>query len=148
VQRETGQSESIAALLLNYGGFDVEVDAESRRRFGTAADMLSSDEIDMFWSNYLRDAADRDDPLACPLRADLTGLPPALLIIPECDVLAAQSAAMHRRMLAAGVDVQSNTYPGAVHSFLEAMSISLLAMQAIDDAAGWLRNQLHTGSVP
>jgi acetyl esterase/lipase/predicted FMN-binding regulatory protein PaiB len=141
-QRDAGQGDTIAGLLLNYGGFDVEVDAESRRRFGTDADMLSSAEIDMFWSNYLATDTDRDDPLACPLKADLKGLPPALLVVPECDVLAAQSLAMSERLRGAGVQVQCEIYPGAVHSFLEAMSASAVAMRAIDDTATWLRGCL------
>jgi len=145
--RDRGRSEPLAGLLLNYGSFDVDVDAESRRRFGTSADMLGSDEIDMFWANYLRDDADRLDPLACPLKADLSGLPPTLLVVPECDVLAAQSSTMHERMIAAGVDAQHHGYPGATHSFLEAMSISTLAMQAIQDAAVWLRQCLYGGQV-
>lgn len=142
VQRDCGQGDSVAGLLLNYGGFDAAVDDESRRRFGTDADMLSSSEIDMYWANYLSDEADRKDPLACPLRAELGGLPPALLIVPECDVLAAQSLEMAQRMRNAGVDVQCEVYVGAVHSFLEAMSTSTVATRAIDDTVTWLRRQL------
>ncbi|MBB6244921.1 alpha/beta hydrolase fold domain-containing protein [Rhodanobacter sp. MP1X3] len=148
VQREAGQGDTIAGLLLNYGGFDATVDAESRRRFGTGADMLSSAEIDMFWLNYLRDDADQQDPLACPLKANLGGLPPSLLIVPECDVLAAQSLAMDERMREAGVDVQCKIYQGAVHSFLEAMSTSTVANRAIEDTATWLRQRLRDEGMP
>lgn len=142
-QRDQGTGAGIVGLLLNYGGFDVGVDAESKRRFGTSADMLSASEMEQFWSNYLRNDADAQDPLACPLKADLAGLPPTLLVVPECDVLAAQSVAMHERMREAGLDVQCAVYPHAMHSFLEAMSVSSVAMQAIEDSCVWLRRYLH-----
>lgn len=141
--RERDGEVDVAGLLLNYGGFDVHIDAESKRRFGTPADMLSAEEMDQFWSNYLRRDADALDPLACPLKADLAGLPPTLLVVPECDVLAAQSIAMHARMREAGVDAQYAVYPHAMHSFLEAMSMSSVAMQAIEDSCAWLRRYLH-----
>jgi acetyl esterase len=142
--RDAGAMAGIDGLLLNYAAFDAEVDAESRRRLGSEVDMLTSTEIDLYWDNYLRDDADRADPFACPGRADPTGLPPALLIVPECDLLAAQSLAIGERFREAGVAVTQHIYPGATHSFLEAMSISPLALRAIDDSARWLRSLWFT----
>ena len=52
------------------------------------------------------------------------GLPPAFLAAAECDILAEQSAEMAQRLRAAGVPVESIVYPGASHSFLEAVSIA------------------------
>ena len=38
---------------------------------------------------------DGEDPLCCPMdRTSLDGLPPALFIVAECDILADQSAGM------------------------------------------------------
>ena len=104
--------------------------------------MLTAEEMDGFWRNYLRTEQDADDPLACPINADLRGLPPALLIVPEFDLLAEQSVELARRMREAGIDVEMNTYRGATHSFLEAVSIPPLAGRAFDDTAQWLRATL------
>jgi acetyl esterase len=145
--RDADELDDIAGLLLNYGAFDAEVDADSRRRLGSPADMLTADEVDIYWDNYLRTEADRRDPLACPLRAALHGLPPTLLIVPECDVLAAQSAEMTQRLLIAGVPALQKTYAGATHSFLEATTHAPLAIQAIEDAAHWLRDRFSSSGL-
>src|SRR5438477_10858519 len=115
--REPGR---FRAMVLNYGVFDRHSSKESRERFGGPGNMLTADEMEGFWRNYLRDERDADDPFVCPLRGDLRGLPPALLVVPECDLLAEQSVQLAGRLESAELRI----YPGAVHSFLEAVSIS------------------------
>jgi len=131
----------LAAMLLNYGAYDDEP-SPSWSRYDGPDYMLEADEMRGFWNNYLRSAADREDPLAMPLRADLHGLPPAFMAIAECDILADGNRAMAQALRAAGVAVEARAYAGATHSFLEAMSVSDLANRALDDAAGWLRQTL------
>ena len=127
------------AMVLNYGVFDRYSSKEARERFGGPGNMLTADEMEGFWRNYLRDERDADDPFVCPLRGDLRGLPPALLVVPECDLLAEQSVQLADRLQAAELRV----YPGAVHSFLEAVSISPLADRALEETASWLRDILY-----
>ena len=136
--RDAGQGDIVRALLLNYGVFDRESSQEAQGRFGGAGYMLGADEMEQFWRNYLRDERDAADPLVSPLRAELEGLPNALLVIPECDLLTEQSLAMAARLRTAGVDVVSKLYPGATHSFLEAVSIAPVADRAIAETADWL----------
>ena len=100
-------------------------------------------EAQSYYANYFRDwAAEKDDPFACPILADLGGLPPVLLVIPECDLLTAQSLAIEARLEAAGVETSAIIYPGATHSFLEAMSVAKIARDAIRDGANFVRRQL------
>lgn len=132
------------AMLLNYGCFTAICSDEAEATHGGHCAVLDRAEIEYFFRNYLNGPQELDDPYACPSSAALEGLPPAFLLIPECDILAEQSIAMERRMELAGVDVTAKLYPGATHSFLEAMSISRLARQAIDDSAAWLRAILAT----
>jgi len=134
--RQLGEAV-LSAMLLNYGAFDDHHTASYRRYDGDRY-MLNADEMDGFWRNYIRTDADRQDPLACPLRADLHGLPPAFVAIAECDILADQNRLMVDRLRAAGVDVESHVYARATHSFLEAISISALSARAFDDASRWL----------
>lgn len=132
-----------AAMLLNYGAFGPEATA-SYHRYDGPAYMLTIDEMNRFWSNYTEDADAYADPLVAPLKADLTGLPPAFLAIAECDILADANRAMAAKLVAAGVPVETHTYLGATHSFLEAISISKLADRCFDDASRWLARQLGT----
>ncbi|GGD87651.1 acetylesterase [Tsuneonella deserti] len=127
----------VRGILLNYGAFDEE-QRDSHARFSHEAYMLDPAEMDAFWRNY-RGEDRSPDPLARPLLADLTGLPPTFLCIAECDILSDENREMARRLAAAGVDVTSEIYPGATHSFLEAVSISELADRALGDASAWLK---------
>nr|WP_255682056.1 alpha/beta hydrolase [Luteimonas sp. BDR2-5] len=141
--RDAGALAGVEALLLHYGAFDTTLDATSARTLGTADDMLGAEEMAAYWSAYLGpDAADCRDPYAVPAHAALHGLPPALLLWGERDVLAVQNAAMVARLRAAGVGVDAHAYPGAPHSFLEAMSVSDVARDALGRGARWLRSRL------
>ncbi|SDR14512.1 alpha/beta hydrolase [Pseudoxanthomonas sp. CF125] len=142
--RDENSSRGLCALLLNYGGFDTEISEHARATLGTSDDMLSGEEMDAFWNSYLgEDARHRQDPLAVPMRASLHDLPPAFLVMAERDVLSEQSLRMTELLRAQGNTATLRRYPGASHSFLEAMSISALARRAIEEGAGWLREQLE-----
>lgn len=131
----------VQGLLLNYGAFDREPSA-SWHRYDGARYMLEVHEMHRFWDHYLRGDADRLDPLAEPLRGPLHDLPPAFFAIPVCDILADGNRRLAAGLRGAGVAVEVREYPGATHSFLEAVSISPLADRAFDDAAQWLRATL------
>lgn len=141
--RDRGTPDRLRGLLLNYGAFGIECSDEAEARFGGEGAVLQRAEMNHYFQSYLGEAAMSDpEPYAAPLTADLHGLPPAFLAIPECDLLAEQSYEMTDRMKAAGVDVTSVVYRGATHSFLEAMSIAEVARTAIADGARWLKNIL------
>jgi acetyl esterase len=129
------------AMLLNYGAFD-PVETPSYARYDGPAYMLTIPEMARFWANYVPDTEALDDPYVAPARADLAGLPAAFLTVAECDILADANRAMASRLKGAGVPVEMHVYPGATHSFLEAVSVSSLADRALDDAARWLTERL------
>jgi acetyl esterase len=130
-------------LLLNYGAFDT-VQRSSHARYDGDAFMLTSVEMAEFWGNYLGPSETAAvHPHARPILADLHGLPPAFLCIAECDILLDENLAMAQRLRDAGVAVTAQVYPGASHSFLEAVEISALADRAIADGARWLHDRLY-----
>lgn len=140
--RDDGASDALRGMVLNYGAFDSACDYPSYGVFGGAGYMLGDAEMVTFWHNYLGPDIVNVSPLACPLRAQLRGLPPAYFAVAGCDVLYDENLAMIGRLQEAGVAVTANIYESASHSFLEAMSISSLANRALDDAAAWLRSVL------
>jgi acetyl esterase len=140
--RDNGAPDLLRGLLLHYGCFTNESSEQAITGFGAPGNLLTSSEMAAFWTNYLANPDDARDPLAAPLRAHLQGLPPALLISAQCDVLAEQSIAFAERLRAAGVAVAHNEYPGATHSFLEAVSIAAVARRALSDGAAWLCERL------
>jgi acetyl esterase len=133
--RDAGRPTLIRAILTNYAALSGTVSDAAEAAHGGPGALLDRAEMRYFFDAYLGDPALATDPLACPIHADVTGLPPTILVIPECDVLTEQSIAMRDRLIAAGVAVEAKIYAGATHSFLEAMSISALARGAIAD--GW-----------
>lgn len=132
-------NDIIRGIVLNYAVLDRESSPGARERLGGPGNVLTWDEMESFWRNYLHESDDPTQPLISPLRANLRGLPPTLLVVPEADLLAEQSRHMAARLQAAGVWGKLAVYPGAVHSFLEAVSMSRLAQRAIAETAEWLQ---------
>jgi len=139
--RASGEDALVKALLLIYPAVQAGCSEEALRAFGGPGAMLTGEEMQGFWDNYVP-ASEREDPLVCPILADLQGLPPVCLTIAEQDVLAEQCRDLAVRLGVAGVPVEGTTYPGATHSFIEAVSISPLAQDAIADGADFLARQL------
>jgi acetyl esterase len=141
--RDRGEVGVVRAILSNYGYYTPEVSDRAEERFGGPGSIMDRAEAQAYYDNYLTDRErERLDPFACPIHADLTGLPPVLLVVPECDLLAEQSLAMEARLEAAGVATTTTIYPGATHSFLEAMSVAQVARDAIRDGAAFVAARL------
>src|SRR5690606_18973007 len=63
------------------------------------------------------------DPLVSPIkRADLSGLPRALIVTAELDPLRDEGELYGRRLREAGVDAVVSRYPGAGHGFVQHFS--------------------------
>jgi acetyl esterase len=135
--RETDPDIKLAGLLLNYGVFDSRLDTATYREFAEGY-FLTREKMRFYWECYCPRPADRLNPLAAPLRADLRGLPPVLLHIAELDVLAAENHAMAERLREAGVAVESRLFPGTAHGFLRALAHVGASRQAAADGGAWL----------
>ncbi|MFK4148880.1 alpha/beta hydrolase [Streptomyces sp. NPDC004065] len=132
--------------VLFYPSLDAGFETPSYERFADGY-FLTRAQMKWFWDHYAPDHSVRTEPTAAPLRAtteELTGLPPALVITGEADVLRDEGEAYARKLLRAGVPVVAVRYLGAIHSFTaqDALGASPVAQAAIDQAGLVLRRAL------
>ena len=109
---------AIRLQVLVYPVTDYACDTESYRTYSDGYGMLDARSMRWFRDHYLRGEADRLDWRAAPLRTgDLGGLPPALVLTAQCDVLHDEGEAYARRLRSAGVEVDHRDIPGMIHGF-------------------------------
>ncbi len=72
-------------------------------------------------------------PIAAPSRAnDLSGLPPATIVVAGCDPLHDDGVAFARRLVAAGVPAELIEAPGLLHGFIYMDGVSHAAACTVD----------------
>jgi acetyl esterase len=110
----------IAVQLLFYLVTDAGLDTSSYQRYAEGP-WLSRESMRWFWDSCLPDQARQSEVTASPLQASpeqLRGLPPALIINGEQDVLRDEGEAYARRLSRAGVPVTQVRYGGTIHTVL------------------------------
>lgn len=109
---------------------------------------LTRQAMQWFWDAYQPDPSQRSLATVSPLQASLDqlrGLPPALVITDEADVLRDEGAAYGRKLRQAGVDVTTVRYEGVVHDFmmLNALAETNASRAAIAQTAHALKAALN-----
>jgi len=110
----------IGLQVLFYPVTDADFERESYRIF-SAGHFLTRDAMRWFWNQYLPNEVVRKDPTASPLRASLdqlSGLPPALIITGEFDILRDEGEAYAHKLIEAGVPVTAVRVHGTIHDFV------------------------------
>jgi acetyl esterase len=126
---------------------DAAMDTGSYDQFAEGY-FLTAKGMAWFWDCYLPDVERRSERYASPLRArdeQLAGLPPALVIVDEADVLRDEGEAYGARLRAAGVAVTTVRYDGITHDFmmLTPLSGTHATRAAVAQAISVLRDALH-----
>ena len=70
-----------------------------------------------FWDLYLPKPGDRGHPDASPLRADVSNLPRATVLVGGSDPLRDEGVAYAKHLVAAGVPLDLHLYEGQIHGF-------------------------------
>ncbi|MFF8929444.1 alpha/beta hydrolase [Streptomyces longwoodensis] len=145
--KERGDVPLVQQVLF-YPVTDASFDTSSYHQFATGY-FLRRDAMQWFWDQYTTDETERAQITASPLRAtveQLTGLPPALVITGEADVLRDEGEAYANKLRQAGVPVTAVRYQGVIHDFvmLNALRETHAAEAAITQAVTTLRGALHT----
>jgi acetyl esterase len=137
----------IAAQLLYYPVTNANFDTASYRQFATGY-WLSRAGMRWYWDQYTTDPAQRAEITASPLRArraDLTGLPPAMIIVGEADPLRDEGEAYAANLRQAGVPVTAIRYQGIIHDFVMVNDLrdTRAARAATAQGGEFLRAALH-----
>ncbi|MER7730268.1 alpha/beta hydrolase [Streptomyces erythrochromogenes] len=143
--KERGDVRLVQQVLF-YPVTDASFDSASYLQFAEGY-FLRRDAMLWFWDQYTTDPAQRAEITASPLRArteQLTGLPPALVITAEADVLRDEGEAYAAKLRAAGVPVTALRALGTIHDFvmLNALRETAAATLAISLAVATLREAL------
>jgi acetyl esterase len=106
---------------------------------------LDRDEMRFFWDAFAPPGVDRTHPDLAPLTADLAGLPPALVITAEYDVLRDEGEAYAAALASAGVPTVAVRYPGLNHNFPRKLALFDAASVAVAQIADVVRRALRPG---
>ncbi len=98
---------------------------------------LHRDEMRFFWDAFVP-PADRAHPDADPATADPAGLPPAVVVTAEFDVLRDEGERYAARLQAAGVPVVCTRYQGVNHNFVRKLALFDAAHVAVAQIAAAL----------
>ena len=144
--KAAGFVPKIRFMLLFYPVAVAAFETESYRDFADGP-WLTKKAMEWFWDAYTTDPAARNGILASPLKAsaeELRGLPPALVITAENDVLRDEGEELARRLDDAGVETASVRFNGTIHDFvmLNALADSASSQTALLLAAARLKQVL------
>ena len=131
----------IAAQLLIYPVLAADFDNESYRLFGKGF-YNPKPALQWYWDQYVPALDDREHPYASPLRADLAGLPPAIVVAAGHDPLRDECLAYADALEAAGVVTVRCLFDGGIHGFMT-MPMLEIAQEARQQACQELGQQLR-----
>src|SRR5215510_8883529 len=140
---------AIRYQVLFYPVTDASLSQGSYKEFANGP-WLTTAAVKWFWDAYAPNKADRKKTMASPLAAtveQLQGLPPALVIVDENDVLRDEGEEYARKLIQAGVETTSVRILATIHDFamLNALARTMAAKTSIELASVKLSQTL--GSV-
>lgn len=123
--KDRGYPEIDFQLLL-YPVTSAEMNTKSYQDFAEGP-WLTQKAMEWFWDAYFPDKSKRLGVTASPLNAskkELKGMPPAMVITAENDVLRDEGEAYAKKLADAGVDVTAMRMEGTIHDFMMLNSLA------------------------
>ena len=134
--------------VLFYPVIDASFDTSSYMKYQDGY-WLTREAMKWFWDNYTSNQTNRKEPTVSPLQASieqLEGLPSALVINGENDILCDEGEAYARKLLEADVPVTAVRYHGTIHDFvmLNTITDDPAPRAAIEQASHMLKKVLSS----
>jgi len=139
------EGSPVRGAALFYGAYSLDFETASQKAYGGGAYFIGTAEIARYWNDYLANEANRKNPLAVPIRADLAGLPPLHVAACECDPLHDDSVKLAAEAKAAGTEAELVVWPKMVHGALSIMGWIDAMGPAADRAAAFLKRVAEAG---
>jgi acetyl esterase len=135
----------IKQQLLYYPVTNAEFDTESYSQFAENY-YLTKEGMQWFWNQYTTDSKERAEITASPLRAsieDLKGLPPAMILNAEADVLRDEGEAYANKLREAGVEIAQIRFQGTIHDFVMVNDLDQTSAtrEAMDISTSWINKK-------
>lgn len=109
--------------------------------------LLNVDDLRYDYDQYLGEGIDHTDPRVSPLMfADLTGSPPAVVLVAECDPLRDEAVAYAGLLEHFGVRVELLEAEGMIHGFLRLGGLVPEALDTVDDLAAHLHRFVESAT--
>ncbi|MCT3583162.1 alpha/beta hydrolase [Levilactobacillus brevis] len=136
------QGIKINQQLLYYPVTDANFDTPSYNQFADNY-YLTKEGMQWFWDQYTTDPKQRAEITASPLRAsldELKGLPAAMILNGEADVLRDEGEAYANKLREAGVAVTQVQFQGMIHDFVMVNSLddTHATRAAMDLSTSWV----------
>jgi cation diffusion facilitator CzcD-associated flavoprotein CzcO/acetyl esterase/lipase len=147
-QRSLQSGPEIALQVLVYPVTDCDLDRDSYHDPENQL-IVGRDTMAWFWDHYAPDPAVRSRPEASPLRAPrLAGLPPAVVLTAEHDVLRDEGEAYAERLAAEGVRVEHRRFDGQMHGFFMLGDVLPASAAGLDFVAAAVDRELSARPLP
>lgn len=114
----------IACQALLYPVIAADFTTESYRQFATGYYNTAA-AMAWYWDQYIPEVSCRAHPHASPLHADLSDLPPAVVLTAGFDPLRSEGDRYAEALVTKGVPVTHRRYSGAIHGFMTMPMLSL-----------------------
>lgn len=124
VMARDSDGPALAGQVLVYPVIAANFDTESYRLYGKGF-YNPAPAMKWYWDCYVPSLEDREHPYVSPLHADLSGLPPAVIVIAGHDPLRDEGMSFESALQTEGVPTVPLYYDGGVHGF---MSLPILKL--------------------
>ena len=142
VLRDSGQGDLVRTIYLLYGHYSPTTVSESYDLFGNGGFGETTLDIKFFMNQTFQKTQDYRNPLAFPIFANLTGLPPVYIVAAALDPLKDDSINLANLLEKSGQEYYLNIWPGVGHGVLNILSSVPEAKIYVDSMIFYLRGVL------